>query len=191
MVVITDRGDLYMPRMAVSLAEYVGYQFSSTHVVDDHDHELGLAGAVNAGWSAVPDGTDYVFHVEEDFVFTAPVNIDAMAATLAAHPHLAQMVLQRQFEPNNPVEAAARSVISPGLGEWVDRGAWVEHTSCFSLNPCLIPYAITSRGWPAGNEAEMTARCVDDGLSFAFWGNPGQSPAVLHIGKVRSSGWRL
>lgn len=206
LVVVTDGRYRYLERMLGSLAEYVPYPFGLVRVVDDsgwpvgptfpdgwdvirHGSRRGLAAAVQSAWSGLPPAIDMVMHVEEDFVFAAPADVDGMAMTLKEHGRLAQLVLKRQAW--SPEEQAAGGIMECHPAEYRQRDGWVEHTRIFSLNPCLIPREVVDLGWPAGNEAEMTARLVADGWSFGFWGCRDDPPRVLHIGAQRSAGWML
>jgi hypothetical protein len=204
LVVVTDGRYRYLERMLESLVEHVLYPFGLIRVVDDsgnvegprfpagwdvvrHQPRLGLAAAVQSAWAGLPADVEFVFHVEEDFVFTEPVDIDGMAMLLKEHGRLAQLVLKRQAW--SPPEVAAGGIIETAPDEYRQRDGWVEHTRIFSLNPCLIPRAVVDAGWPDGNEAEMTARLVAGGWSFGFWGRRDDPPRVLHIGAQRSAGW--
>lgn len=204
LVVVTDGRAGYLQRMLASAGRFLDYPFAYRRVVDDsgelapwhglvdfdvvaHDRRRGLAAAVQSAWSDLPAEIDYVFHLEDDFVFTGPVDIDAMATTLKGHPRLAQLVLKRQ--PWSLAEVAAGGIIEMDPDVYVERDGFVEHQRIFSLNPCLIPRDVVDGGWPAGNEAAMTERLVAEGRTFGFWGRRAEGPRVLHIGAERSAGW--
>lgn len=191
LVVISDRGDLYLPDCLRSVAVNVDYSFGFTTVVDDREHRLGMAGAVREGWGrALAAGCDFVLHWEEDFLAAGPVDLDDLVAVLDRAPYLAQVVLKRQ--PWSPEEHAAGGIIECNPDDYTqDDGGWVEHERIFSLNPCLIPRNVLELGWPDGNEAEFTRMCLDAGYSFAFYGDRLDPPRVLHVGAERSAGWRL
>lgn len=188
-VIITDRGDLYLPHMRASMDQYVDYPWSITITIDDRSHHYGMAGAVRAAWDLLPEDTDFVFHCEEDFVFRQPVPVDHICKTLEYNTHLAQIVLKRQ--PWSAEEQAAGGIIECHPDDYEDQAGWVEHSRIFSLNPCVYPYWITRVGWPDGNEAEFTQRMLNHGMRFAFWGSRADPPMVIHIGTVRARGWRL
>lgn len=172
-------------------------------VVDDTAHELGMAGAVQEGFRwALEQGADHVLWIEEDFrLHNLP--LEEMTWVLHRCPHLAQVVLKRQ--PWSQEEIAAGGQIE--LGE--QRGdtftecwglntsiRWVEHTSLFSLNPCLIPKRTLQLGWPSGglgvgNEAGFTQRCADAGMRFAYYGKKDDPPRCEHVGQIRGTGWKL
>lgn len=189
--VISDRADLYLPQTLDSLRTYLPIGCDHMILVDDRDHRLGLAGAVNEAWSNVPPETDYIWHHEEDFLLTAPVDIAGMASVLEEHRDLAQLVLKRQ--PWSPTEVHAGGIIEEHPADYTDRETlgypWVEHRRIFSLNPCLIPRRVFEQGWPAGNEAEQTIRFM--GKRFGFWGKREDPPHCFHVGARRSVGWRL
>lgn len=195
-VFVSDRGEMYLPECRRSLEAALdgGPPVDAWHVVDDREHRLGMAGAVRSGFEwALDQNVDHVLWVEEDFVFTAPVDLAGMAWILERGPY-AQVVLKRQ--PWSPVEQLAGGIIETAPAEYRERWStrklrWVEHERIFSLNPCLIPRDVLALGWPDGNEAEFTTMCLDKGLRFAFYGAAADPPRVLHVGAVRGTGWRL
>lgn len=209
LVVVTDGRWQYLQEMLRSARRYLSYPFvpfDHLRIVDDsgsqspplwpdgfevlrHPHRMGLAAAVQTAWSGLPPEIDMVLHVEDDFVFAEPVDIDGMAMKLKEHGRLAQLVLKRQ--PWSLEECEAGGIMEMHPDEYKQRDGFVEHTRIFSLNPCLIPREVVDRGWPAGNEAEMTARLVADGWSFGFWGQREDPPRCLHIGVQRSAAWKL
>lgn len=153
-----------------------------------HPSRRGLAAAVQSAW-ALPSHVEYVWHHEEDFILTEPLELDRMVKTLEANPQLAQLVLKRQ--PGCPSEVAAGGIIEQHPDDYADRDGWVEHRRIFSLNPCLIPRRVVDLGWPVSNEAGFTQQLVEAGWSFGFWGGRHDQPRCWHIGVERSSGWML
>lgn len=206
LVVVGDGRYEYLECCLESIRRHAIYPFTFYRIVDDsgtgdrvapppgwdlvaHPERRGLAGAVQSAWAGLPADVEYVLHVEEDFLLTAPLDIDGMAATLKEHGRLAQLVLKRQ--PWSPEEQAAGGIMEMTPWEYVQRDGWVEHSRIFSLNPCLIPRAVIDLGWPDGNEAEMTSRLIADGWSFGFWGRRDDQPRCIHIGARRSAQWKL
>lgn len=192
-VVISDRADQYLPGCVASMAAHV-LGDRTTITVDDRDHHLGMAGAVRHGWQQALDaGADYVLHVEEDFRFLEPIFLGDLVRILDAAPVLAQVVLKRQ--PWNDIEQAAGGIVEADPDAYEEASAgqlrWTEHRKIFSLNPSLIPRHVLELGWPDGNEAEFTQRCLDVGHRFAFYGGKLDPPRVEHVGFHRSAGWRL
>ncbi len=201
---ISDRADLYLPDCMASYFEYAhdSELIQEWRVFDDRFHERGLAGNTRDAWEwalSVADA-DFLFHIEEDFRFTAPVDLSGMAAILDQQRYLAQVVLKRQ--PWSPEEQRAGGIMELHPrdyrpyhvieGHFLPRPVqYVEHERIFSLNPCLIPRRTLHMGWPDGNEAEMTHRCIEAGKRFAFYGSREDPPRVLHVGYQRGAGWKL
>lgn len=155
--------------------------------VNDPHHELGFAGAIQAGWDAVLEsGADYVVHVEADFTFNVHAPIKGMIQLLEAQPHLAQVCLKRQ--PWSPAERAAGGIVERHPENYTSHGFWTEHKVCFSTNPCVYRASLCERGWPQVPQSEgiFTHQLLADGLSFAFWGAPLDAPTVTHIGRHRT-----
>lgn len=190
--VLTDGRSELLAQTLDSLAENVT-GIDHLYLVDDsgrYGPRKGLAGAVQTLWDHAGP-VDYLFHLEDDWTFTRPIDLTELATFLDHHPELAQVVLQRQALLSN--EHAAGGVAAHP--HWVEHcdpyGLWVEQTDIFSLNPCLIPRRVRDLGWPAGNEAGMTERCLAEGYRFAFWGEKNTKPHVNHNGMSRSAGWAL
>lgn len=203
---ISDRpADLYLDRCVKSLddqpdAAHIGLR----HVVDDRDHRLGMAGAVNAAWEwalgidSALGRCEYLLHVEEDFeVFDLP--LAQMRYVLDRNPHLASVVLKR--EPWSQLEHQAGGQMEVNPTAHTQHGAfgrnvhWVEHDLLFSLNPCLIPRKTLELGPPPSNargfEAEFADVCRANGLRFAYYGKLDDKPRCRHIGAHRAgNGWR-
>lgn len=191
-VVVSDRGDLYLPGCLANLEEVL--PGTEPILVDDQDHKLGMAGAVRRGMRFARWGEfEYVLWVEEDFRFNSRPPLEDMRTILDNHPFCAQVVLKRQ--PWSVEEHAAGGIIEMAPDEYTDNMTagipWVEHRRIFSLNPCLIPRRIFELGWPDGNEAEQTERLVASNYFFAFYGRRDDAPLVTHVGHERGKGWKL
>lgn len=190
LVLVSDREDLYLPACVEALNRYLEYPVAQTVLLADPGHQYTASGAVNAAWSQIDNDVDFVFHMEEDFVLTAPVDIDAMCDVLDAEPRLAHLVLKRQ--PWNSDEIAAGGIIEQWPHDVTDRTTlghrWVEHTKFFSLNPCLVPRRVFAGGFPEGSEPAMTDLLMGRGFYFGYWGGREEPPKVAHIGAVRSAG---
>lgn len=156
-----------------------------------HSNRRGFAGAIRAGWDTIGEDTDYVFHLEDDFVFTRHVDLLAIARVLRDHPHLVQMALRRQ--PWNENEIAAGGVIEANPDQYSDRSDgfnwWLEHRMFFTTNPSLYPRRISTRGWPDVPNSEGIFSHIlfaDPTLHSAYWGKREDPPWVLHIGVARA-----
>lgn len=212
LVLVGDGRTEYLERAVESLREQVDYPFVSRIMVDDsgdrahrkylkaaypefvhvhHTRRKGTVEAVRSGWrSALLSGVEYVFHTEEDFTFNEPVQIDAMAALLEAHPNFAQVILKR--DPYSWPEHEAGGFMELAPDKYHERtselGVWCEHERLFSSNPSLIPRKVFSNRFCG--EAEFGKFCVRQGWCFAYWGAKADPPRVTHIGLERSQGWK-
>jgi hypothetical protein len=164
---------------------------------DEHLRPLpirrGFAGAIAAGWEATGDA-DYVFHLEDDFVFQRHIDLKLMTGVLADRPHLAQMALRRQAW--NEDEVRAGGVIESRPAEFVDRregGAhWLEHRCFFTTNPSLLPACTVARGWPQVQHSEgifSLSLFENPQATCAYWGRREDPPWVHHIGARSGTGY--
>lgn len=190
LVAIRDGRDQVHAEAVASLEQHVDLSgFDQRITIDDHDHQLGFAGAIQAAWQQVD--CDYVFHVELDFLFNERVDLDEMIDLLDRHPELAQVALKRQ--PWNPNEIAAGGIIEQHPDDYTERSdayaTWTEHRRFFTTNPSVYPRRIVRVGWPQVPESEgiFTHTLLrDPHLRFAFWGAKHDPPRVHHIGQVRA-----
>jgi len=204
LLTIGDGRDHLLARTTASLYEHVAPPEAwATHVhVDDRAHRLGFAGAIRRGWEILRalEGFEYVFHLEEDWLFDRDVDLAGMARLLREYPALAQVALRRnavnaqerlaggvvEMWPDEYLEKALTTVVlSDGT---VGRIEWLEHGLYFTTNPCLYPVElIEHRLWPdtPGSEAAFTAELLRLGYRFALWG-PRKGTWVTHTGHDRT-----
>ncbi len=152
-------------------------------LVVGHDQQQGLAASVNTGWGILDDhDLDFIFHVEEDFVFHAEPPLDDMAFILDETPDLAQLVLQRP--PWSAEEIRAGNTLKLYADEITQHDGWCEWRKWFSLNPCLYPWWVTGIGWPEhGGEDEFTPLVLERGYRLGVYGTPDDVPICEHIGR--------
>lgn len=190
LLLISDGRDDAMDRCLRSMEAMVPTVDHVVHV-DDRDHRLGFDGAIREGWARIRrlrPIPDVVFHVEADFLFLEPVRLDAMAALLDRHPHLAQVALKRQ--PWNSEERRAGGIVEQhpdDFMEWSDADAtWTEHRRFWTTNPSVYRVELVhAADWPEGPESEgrFTHQLLaDPALRFAYWGAKFDPPRVEHIG---------
>lgn len=204
LIVITDGRWDYLLDTLDSAKSALNYDFSQKLLIDDsglnnveldfdgftivkHKDRLGLAGAIQSAWDHLDPTTDFVFHLEDDFIFTEPVDIAHMVSLLKANPDLAQMALMRQ--PWSPEEIAAGGIYQLNPHAYEIQKDFYSHSRLFTFNPCIYPMKITEYG--AGLEAEVTERLLDAGYQFAYYGQPGEPAKTIHIGVRRSRGYKL
>lgn len=190
LLMIGDGRDEYHEKADASLEEHIGSSaFDQIIRVDDRDHKLGFAGAIQRGWDQVR--TDFVFHLEMDFTFNWKVDLAPILQTLDERRYLVQIALLRQ--PVNPEEGICGGIIETDPDsyqqvELMDGRAWVEHRKFFTTNPCVYPRWIVERGWPQRDQSEgffgIKLFNQDSARRSAFWGHGEQW--VRHIGNERA-----
>jgi hypothetical protein len=187
---IGDGRDEVHERSDASLrAAFPGFRFDHVVIVNDADHELGFAGAVQKGWDDVlATGADWVWHAEMDFLYRAVLPLPRMIELLERHSELAQIVLKRQ--PCNHEERAAGGIVEQHPEDFAEcydgRDYWTTHRRFWSTNPSLYSTRYCRMGWPqeAESEGKFTHRLLADPLlRFAFWGRKYDAPLVEHIGE--------
>lgn len=172
--------------------------------VVSHKSRKGFAAAINTGWVAVRDH-DWIFHLEDDFVFEAPVLVDEMISVLLSNDHLVQMSLLRQA--CNDQERDAGGLVQAHPGEFVEhtdgRRWWMEQRLYFTTNPSVYRGSLTRIGWPWGQSSEgvfthtlkdfgffVGAKLVKpDEVRFGVWGRTTDPPRISHIGERTGSGY--
>jgi len=147
-----------------------------------------LAGAIQSGWDALNAEIDYVFHLEDDFIFPDHVDVELMVELLEYETDLAQVALLRQ--PWSPQEQQAGGIYWIEPERFKQKAGFVQQQHLFTFNPCLYPIAV-ARNYRAGLEAELTADLVADGWSFGYLGELGDEPRTIHIGIRRSRNYQL
>jgi hypothetical protein len=207
LIVITDGRWDYLQQTLDSAFAALNYDFSQRLIVDDsgvksftpevegfvtvkNSQRLGLAKAIQTAWDHLDPATDYVFHLEDDFIFPQPVDVEHMIALLKDtfdEDKLAQMALMRQ--PWSPEEHAAGSIYNMHPESYTIHDEYFSHSRLFTFNPCVYPMEVTAYG--AGLESEVTERLLADGWRFAYYGHPDDPPKTLHIGVRRSQGYKL
>lgn len=218
LIVFTDGRRDCLDRTLASAREALPWdEFAVRHVVDDSgdpaashrlvdDHpdmsvsppvtgrKRGFAGAIAAGWGylqQVHPTVDWVFHLEDDFVFNRPVDLGGMIDVLDVRPHIAQMALRRQAW--NDEERAAGGIVEQFPDDYTDHCAgsaeWMEHRRFFTTNPCVYRSSLTRGGWPLVPHSEGVFSCrlfADPAVTSAFWGRRSSAPWVHHIGVERT-----
>jgi hypothetical protein len=183
-LIINDSGD---PRYH----EFLVKRFPKFNVIS-HEQRRGLAGAVQSAWDSVSKDSDYVFHLEDDFIFNKYIDISHLAFLLRKNSHLIQMALVRA--PVNPPEEEVGGFVFQHLADYSQKEDYFEHGRLFTLNPCLYPMSTVKMGWPDhGGESEFTTKVhsINNDYRFGFYGNIYDEPLVTHIGGRRSEGWFL
>lgn len=160
----------------------------------EHPRNQGFASAIQSGWDFMQAeyNLDYVFHLEDDFIFNETIPLHEMIWILDRVPKLAQVVLKRQAW--SPEEKEVGGIIEKAPDQYFQKYnsdvevAWVEHLNFFSTNPCLYRASLMKLGWPQvpHSEGMFTFKLRDLGYKFAFYGTKEDPPWVNHIGNVRT-----
>lgn len=185
-VVVDDAAD---EAFADWLDDSVGRLSANAEVVHN-EQRRGFAGAIQTGWAHLPADAGYVWHLEDDFQFTRPVDLTAMQRVLDCHPHVVQLALRRQ--PWNDEERLAGGIVEQWPDQYEDRrdgdAEWLEHRLFFTTNPSLYRADLCRRGWPDAPRSEetFTQQILEDpNARFAFWGARDSGEWVKHVGVER------
>lgn len=173
--------------------------FPTFEIIWHPDGRQGFGGAIRCAWSHLASGRErYIFHLEDDFTFNAPVPLAGMIQILNVNPHLVQLALRRQ--PWNEHERQAGGIVEQHPDAYMEhtlgKYAWLEHRLFFTTNPSLYRRTLCmAADWPEGADSEgrFTHRMLRDGspevdgerVRFGFWGARDSGEAVTHIGHER------
>lgn len=165
---------------------------------DDHEPwrgvvlvpQQGFCAATRALWRAcVTMGTEYVFWLEHDFVFTRALDLRELADVLDDHPTLSQMHLIR--EPVNDRERKAGGIVPMQRADYEQHDGWMEHRLYHTTNPSLMRRDfMRDNPWP-DYDSECEGKFSWDlralGFSTGAWGEG--EPWVEHIGERDGFGY--
>lgn len=166
----------------------------------------GFAGAVRSAWRQTATMGDYewVFGLEDDFVFQRPVDLSDVIDVLTANPHLSQMAFRRQPWYGEDEEQAG-GFCELHAGDMTARTdgnhRWLEHDLLFTTNPHLRRRGIGKLEWPDGERSEdrfwserlkrfgLPWGVLGDDVRSGFWGDMESGARwVEHIGHERPTG---
>src|SRR5262249_28078884 len=135
-VVVDDSGD-------AEYGEWVVEKFPQADAVIAHGNRRGMAASIQSAWEgAIRLAANYVFHVEEAFVFREPFELEKLVQVLNRRAYLSQLVLKRQPWSAEEIRAGGQIEATELAGSPVEQkstslGTWCEHRHLFSLNPTL------------------------------------------------------
>jgi hypothetical protein len=157
----------------------------------------GFGGAIQYAWNTLRDNStaEYIFHLEDDFLFNRTIDLDGFIAILEKYPELVQMALRRQ--PWNNLEIAAGGVVELHPDAYEDMETevgektyqWLRHKLFFTTNPSLYRRSlILNNSWPGGDRSEgkFSIMMLEQGGEFGYWGRRSDAPWVEHIGMNRA-----
>lgn len=168
--------------------------FPTFELIHPGQTRQGFGGAIRQTWNWMNQFAteDFVFWLEDDFLFNQPIKLENMMTVLNEHPYLAQLVLKRQSWSS--AEWSAGGVVEQRHWEYEQKqdaheNIWSEHNLYWSTNPSLFRRSMCSEIWPAGIESEghFTAlqKTLYPDIKFAFWGKKFDPPIMHHIGDQR------
>ena len=182
--IVDDSGDS-------NYREYLERDYPGWRIAPVADEACGYSAAMQKVWSIAAEH-EYVFLIEDDFVFQRAVSPGLLAEILDKNPHLFQFVLVRQ--PWFPHEVAAGSLLASieGMGfplnlTGTNGNSYLTHLRGWSTNPTVFRGSdwVRDRPWPEGEGSEYRfgLNLVQDepGRLFAYWGDG--SEYVEHIGQ--------
>lgn len=150
-----------------------------------NDENIGIDKTVQKAWSLIPEGTDYIWHQENDFEYLNPVNVSEMIQVLE-NPTIVQVALVRQ--PWFADEKDAGSLLKTRPARFrqasVSNIDVVIHRDHFTHNP-----SIYKAKWIEQMEGYSEYKFKDLLLSkngvlyFAYLGKLEDSHTILHIGE--------
>lgn len=186
-IVVNDKNAPYLTEDLVEYAESVVSPTGSV-VVDTARSPRGFTKQIILAWSLIDEDIDYVFHLEDDFIFLEPLRIKDMISVLERNPKLVQMALLRG--PVNEEERAAGGIVEKAPDDYIlieDQFVWREHRKFFTTNPSVYKRSLTLRGWPdvPNSEGIFGWQLFEENpdLRSAFWTD---HVTIEHIGHIRS-----
>lgn len=150
----------------------------------------GFGGAISHAWKNLKIGSkaDFIFHLEDDFVFNREIPLDGMAKVLNENPNVYQMALRRQAW--NSEEIKAGGVIERWPDRFHQEDGWILHRMWLTTNPSLYRRSLIERSYPVEEEAEGhfggQLFSEDPLATCGYWGQKTDDPWVEHIGVKRN-----
>ena len=179
-------------------ADFLAATFAERFTILNLRPKRGFSGAIQEAWRALESETrsPWIFHLEDDFIFNEPVDLEGMVEVLRSHPYIVQMALQRQ--PCNFTEMAAGGVIASRIDEYQQKRTldhqWLEHRLFWTTNPSVYNRSMIEQGWPdpPGSEGTFGHKLfASHSRVSGFWGTFHDAPKVEHIGARESRQWVL
>lgn len=177
----------------VKFARYLEKKYGDEYEIYSTGRRSGFGGAIISAWKQLQnDNNEWVFHLEDDFVFQEVIPLNEMMNVMNQSPHLVQMALRRQ--PWNEQEKAAGGIVEMDPDSYTESNdgvnVWLEHSKFFTTNPSLYRKSLTvDYPWPTGTNSEgmYGINLFSDGIRRSgYWGAKESAPKCLHIGEFRN-----
>jgi len=169
--------------------QYLSQTYRDWQVYAVADRAAGYSTAMQRVWALASQHLN-VFLVEDDFVFTRPVDLSWLQGLLDTEQHLSQVVLLRQPWFPNEIEAGGLIQALQARGEDVTPNTngtdvWFEHQATWSSNPTVFRGGawVRQHPWPSGEGSEYRfgRQLVSEDYYFAYYGD--DIEFVEHIGQ--------
>ena len=143
---------------------------------------IGLSYSIEKAWSRLPEDCDYIFHMEDDFVFNEKIKIDDLVQKFEKHKDLLfQITLKRQiwYHEGDFIER----IETGEVGKEYD--GLILHQYYFNLNPSLYPYWVTQEKFNHRPHESLTIGSLVKkypNMQSSLWGKRKDPSLVHHIG---------
>lgn len=152
-----------------------------------NDSNLGVFGTVQKAWRFIPQDCEYVFHLENDFLFNEFVDVNELVEVLESSKKIFQIALLRQdwFAFEKKVGGIYKAY-SPWSEMKIGKVDLVLHRHYFTHNPCVYHkrYAIQTSGYNEYGYMKVLRRVQQNGYC-AYLGTLKDKPKVTHIGELK------
>lgn len=162
------------------------YKIDTVYVSSER---MGIFGAVQKGWQLVPKETEYIFHLENDFVFNEEIDVETMRVALQ-NKHIYQVALLRQPWYSHEIK---RGGLYKALGNfWHVNSCGVNlvaHRHYFTHNPCLYRSDVVANfdGYDEYSFMQHIIKKDNRGIC-TYLGKINDKPKVTHIGDIKQNG---
>lgn len=157
------------------------------------DSCLGFGGAISNAWGYLSSmDLDYIFHLEDDFIFNEEISLSDLVTVLECDRNVQQVALQRQaWNEEEKIFGGLLNVRSESYTDAEIGGVPVVlHRNYFTTNPSLYRHSLMSRGWSSGENSEgifgITLFEEQPEAVCSFLGRKSDRPKVHHLGITRT-----
>lgn len=154
-----------------------------------NDENLGYAHSWGKAWEMIKEDKDidFVWHQEEDFIFTKPIEVSDVIEAMETSPvPLTQMVMKRQpWFPNNDWIVEVEEGRGGKEVQYGDRRMVISQRF-FNANPSLYPRWVVEEEYPHAPQetiGHILSQRYPERYS-AFYGGRRDAPLCTHIGEV-------
>jgi hypothetical protein len=174
-----------------AFGEWLHATYSKEWDIITTDGKTGFTEAICSFWkyeqSKNGEGSPYIFHLEDDFVFDQDINLNDMITVLEGDMRLAQVALLRGPWAEDEIQAGGIVQQHPGSYQHLEVAGlpYLRHRRYFTTNPCVYRRELLDRGWPHAKNSEIvfTKRMRGRSMQFAYFGDG--TPMCTHIGDER------